>query len=116
MIPQGGPHGRQVRVVQGQGQEALLRLKAGNGETILASQGYRSKAGCLNGIESVRTNSTRSGAVEERKSKNGQHYFVLKAGNGQIVGTSERYKSTSACSNGCKSVAKNAPKAKLAEV
>ncbi len=101
---------------KGKDKKHYFRLKAGNGETILASQGYRSKAGCLNGIESVRTNSTRTGAVEERKAKNGQHYFVLKANNGQVVGTSERYKSTSACTNGCKSVAKNAPKAKLSEL
>ena len=101
---------------RGKDKKHYFRLKAGNGETILASQGYKSKAGCLNGIESVRNNSTRSGAIEERKAKNGQHFFVVKAGNGQVIGTSERYKSTAACSNGFKSVAKNAPKAKLAEV
>ena len=101
---------------RGRDKKHYFRLKASDGETILASQGYRSKASCLNGIDSVRRNSTRTDAVEERKSKNGQHYFVLKAGNGQVVGTSERYKSTSACVNGCKSVAKNAPKAKLAEL
>ena len=33
--------------------EFRFRLKAGNGETILASEGYSSKAGCENGIASV---------------------------------------------------------------
>ena len=33
--------------------EFRFRLKAKNGETILASEGYKSKAGCKNGIESV---------------------------------------------------------------
>jgi hypothetical protein len=32
------------------------RLKAGNGEIIAASEAYNSKAGALNGVESVRTN------------------------------------------------------------
>ena len=36
--------------------EFRFRLKAKNGEIILASEGYTSKAGCLNGIESVRKN------------------------------------------------------------
>lgn len=33
-----------------------FRLRAGNGEPILASEGYKAKASCLNGIESVRKN------------------------------------------------------------
>ena len=36
--------------------EFRFRLKASNGEIILASQGYSSKASCKNGIESVKTN------------------------------------------------------------
>jgi len=33
--------------------EFRFRLKAKNGEPILASEGYKTKAGCKNGIESV---------------------------------------------------------------
>jgi len=33
-----------------------FRLKAGNGEVIATSQGYKSKSSALNGIESVRKN------------------------------------------------------------
>ena len=36
--------------------EFRFRLKAKNGEVIAASEGYKSKASCLNGIESVRKN------------------------------------------------------------
>ena len=36
--------------------EFRFRLKARNGEPILASQGYNTKVGCKNGIESVRKN------------------------------------------------------------
>ena len=36
--------------------EFRFRLKAGNGEIIAASEGYKAKSGCLNGIESVQNN------------------------------------------------------------
>ena len=36
--------------------EFRFRLKARNGQVIAVSEGYKAKAGCLNGIESVRKN------------------------------------------------------------
>ena len=36
--------------------EFRWRLRAANGEVIASGEGYTSKAGCLNGIESVREN------------------------------------------------------------
>jgi len=36
--------------------EFRFRLKAGNGETIAASEGYKTKASALNGIESIKKN------------------------------------------------------------
>ena len=38
------------------GGEYRFRLKATNGQIIAVSEGYTAKAGCLNGIESVRKN------------------------------------------------------------
>ena len=46
--------------------EYRFRLKARNGEPILASEGYKAKASCLNGIESVRKNAAEA-AVEEKE-------------------------------------------------
>ncbi|MBR0385777.1 MAG: YegP family protein [Erysipelotrichaceae bacterium] len=40
--------------------EFRFRLKAANGEIIMASEGYAQKAGCKNGIESVRKNAPES--------------------------------------------------------
>lgn len=45
--------------------EFRFRLKARNGEIIAASEGYKAKASCLNGIESVRNNAP-DAAVEEK--------------------------------------------------
>ena len=49
-----------------------------------------------------------------RKTAEGFH-FVLKAGNGEIIATSETYKSKDACKNGIESVKKNAPDADVVE-
>ena len=40
-------------------------LKAGNGEIIATSEGYKAKAGCLNGIESVKKNAPDAEVVKE---------------------------------------------------
>ena len=45
--------------------ETRFRLKAANGEIILASEGYTAKKSCLNGIESVRKNAVDAEIVKE---------------------------------------------------
>jgi len=45
--------------------EFRFRLKAKNGEPILASEGYKTKAGCKNGIESVVKNADSEVVKEE---------------------------------------------------
>lgn len=91
--------------------EYQFNLKAGNGQTILASEGYTTKAACLNGVESVKKNSQDDARFEKKESSNGKYYFSLKATNGQIIGSSEMYESTAARDNGIESVKKNAPDA-----
>ena len=44
-----------------------------------------------------------------KTAKDGQHYFNLKAENGQTILSSEMYTTKSACNNGIDSVMKNAP-------
>ncbi|MEM9885711.1 MAG: YegP family protein [Bacteroidota bacterium] len=80
--------------------EFRFRLKAKNGENILQSEGYASKQGCQKAVESVKKNAANEDQFEKRTAKNGQHYFVLKAGNGEVIGMSEMYKSTSGRDNG----------------
>ena len=95
--------------------EHRFRLKAGNGQNILASEGYSSKAACENGIESVRKNSQDEDKFEVKEAANGKFHFNLKAGNGQVIGTSQMYADMSGCKNGCESVATNAPEAEVVE-
>ena len=56
-----------------------------------------------------------AGKFEGYKDKAGEHRFRLKAGNGETILSSEDYSSKRSCDNGIKSVAKNAPDAKVVE-
>lgn len=103
-------------VYQDARNEYRFRLKANNGQTILASESYSAKAGCMNGIESVRKNSQDDSKFDRKISSNGKHYFNLKASNGQVIGTSEMYESSSGMENGIASVKTNAPNASVVEV
>jgi len=102
--------GKFVITKRGNG-EFQFNLKAGNGQTILSSEGYATKAGCANGIESVKTNSQDESRYDKKESSSGKPYFTLKATNGQIIGSSEMYESTSARDSGIASVKSNAPDA-----
>lgn len=90
-------------------------LKAGNGQVILTSEVYTTKAACENGIESVKKNAPDDARYERKDSTSGKPMFNLKAGNGQIIGTSELYESEAARDNGIESVKKNAPDADVVE-
>lgn len=95
--------------------EFQFDLKATNGQVILSSEGYTTMAACKNGIESVMKNAADEGRFERKEAKNGSPYFVLKAGNGQIIGTSEMYSSDASRENGIASVMKNAPGAEVVD-
>lgn len=96
--------------------EFRFNLKAGNGQVILSSEGYTTKAACENGIESVRKNSQEDARFDRKTAKNGSPYFNLKATNGQVIGNSEMYSSTDAMENGIASVKKNAPDAGINDI
>jgi len=96
--------------------EFQFNLKANNGQTILASEGYTTKSACENGIESVKRNSQDDSKFDKKTSSNGKPYFNLKATNGQIIGTSEMYESTAARDNGIASVKTNAPHASVEDL
>lgn len=105
-------------------------LKATNGQVIATSEVYESKAACENGIESVRKNAPIANLEDQTaenyetatnpkfemyEDKGGEYRFRLKSRNGQIIATSEGYKTKAACENGIESVRKNAPEAEVEE-
>ena len=96
--------------------EFRFRLKAKNGQNILASEGYKQKASCENGIESVRKNSQDDSKFELKEGASGKWTFNLKATNGQVIGTSQAYETESGAKNGILSVKTNAPDAVVKEI
>lgn len=86
-------------------------LLAGNGQTILQSEMYESKASARNGIESVKKNAADDARYERLNSTKAEPYFVLKAGNHQVIGQSQMYGSEKARDNGIESCKTNAPSA-----
>lgn len=93
---------------KGKGGKYFFSLRAGNGESILASQMYESHANAVNGISSVKENAGKEERFERLASKKGEPYFVLKAANAQIIGKSEMYASVRSRNNGIASVQRNA--------
>lgn len=98
-------------------------LKATNGEIIANSEVYTTKSACLKGIASVTKNAPIAGVEDQTKEgfeaikhpkfevyedKAGELRFRLKARNGEIIASSEGYKSMKSCLNGIESVKKNA--------
>ncbi len=105
-------------------------LKATNGQVIATSEVYASEATCRNGVASVAKNAPIAGVEDQTAEgyetvknpkfemyvdKAGEYRFRLTASNGQIIATSEGYKSKANCVNGIESVKKNAVDAEIVE-
>lgn len=93
----------------------MFNLKASNGQVILTSELYKTKAAATNGIESVKKNASDEARFERKETKSGQPYFILKAGNHQEIGRSEYYSSKASMEKGIKSVQNHAPEARVTE-
>ena len=89
--------------------EFQFNLKAGNGQVILTSEGYETLQGCENGIASVRRHAADAANFDKKTAKDGSPYFSMMAKNGESIGKSEMYRSTSSRDNGIRSVMANAP-------
>jgi uncharacterized protein len=93
--------------------EFYFRLKAANGKIILSSEGYKNKSGCENGVTSVKNNAPSDSRYKKETNKAGQYYFNLKAGNGEIIGTSEAYTTAENRDQGIETVKTVAPGAAI---
>ncbi|MBT1443228.1 DUF1508 domain-containing protein [Shewanella sp. JM162201] len=82
-------------------------LKAGNAETILSSELYKARSGAENGIASVQANCALDERYERKEASNGKPFFNLKAGNHQVIGTSQMYASEASRDKGIESVKTN---------
>jgi len=91
-------------------------LKAANSQVILRSQQYESKASAQGGVASVQTNALRDDRYELATASDGRFYFNLKAGNSQVIGTSQMYAAESGRTTGIESVKANGPSTDVRDV
>ncbi len=89
------PHTERFELVTGEDGQTYFHLRAGNGEIVLASEGYASKAGANDGIESVRSNGVRLDQFDVFATKDGGYALRLLAGNGKTIARGEVYASKS---------------------
>lgn len=102
-------------VKKGRNGKFYFNLKSANGEIILASQGYKTRSGCLQGIASVRSNGASRDRFVEKSSGSGKPYFLLRARNGRVIGQSQMYKSGRSCRQGILAVRRAVKHARLVE-
>lgn len=95
------------------GAKFMWNLVANNSEVILTSETYNSKDSAKIGIESCRTNSPIDGRYDRKRATDREHYFVLKAANGEPLGRSEMYTSAGGMEAGIASCKANGPSATL---
>lgn len=88
--------------------EFRFRLKASNGQTILTSEGYKSKSSAENGIRSVTENAGLVSRYEKSTTPSGLHRFSLTAKNRQVIGQSQNYQSAASRDDGIEAVGRAA--------
>ena len=88
-------------------------LKARDAQTMLSSQVYEAKAGAETGIASCRLNSADDARYERLTTRDSKSYFVLKAANGETIGTSQMYPSEATRDKAIASCKVSGPLAKL---
>lgn len=100
-------------IFTGADNQFYFRLKAGNGEKILKSEGYTQKHNAVSGIESVKLNAPNDARYKRKAAGNNQAYFTLTAANHETIGTSEMYSSEAAMEDGIRAVKYDAPEARV---
>jgi uncharacterized protein YegP (UPF0339 family) len=84
-----------AHLFKGQDGQFYFNVRARNNEVIVSSEGYKTKQGAEKGLASLERNGASPSNYELRQATDAQWYFVVKARNHEVVGTSETYASKS---------------------
>jgi uncharacterized protein len=85
----------QFELFAGEDGKSYFRLRAGNGEVLLSSQGYTAKTSAKKGIESVKWNGTEAASFKVFEAWDGGWAVSLVATNGEVIARGESYASKS---------------------
>lgn len=94
-------------------QEYYFRFLTSDGRPILRSEGYKTKSGLQNAIDSVRENSMEDVQFETKQTQRGNWMFNLKAKNHQVIASSVVFESKSEMLDAKRYVKANARSAKV---
>lgn len=97
-------------VLKRSGDQFMFNLHAVNGEIVLTSERYTTKAGAIRGIASVVKN---AGKLENYEFKSNGRHFNLEADNGEPIGTAEVYVSSNNAEDGRDAVMRAAADAEI---
>lgn len=89
--PENAASGAKFETFLGSDELMYFHMRAKNGQTILASQGYTSLQNAKKGVNSVKENGVDESRFEIIEARDGQFYLRLKAANGEVIGRSEMY-------------------------
>ena len=89
------PHQARFEVFTGEDEKFYFHLRAGNGEIVLGSQGYTTKASAVSGVQSVQSNGTNDARWTVFQAIDGEWGIRLEAGNHKTIGAGELYVSQS---------------------
>jgi len=81
-----------------------FNLHAQNGQTVLSSESYTTKAAAWNGAFAIQDAAALDGSFAIKTATDNRFYFTLTAENGQVVGVSQMYTTKAAAQNGIASV------------
>lgn len=81
-----------------------FHLVAGNGEIVLQSEAYTTRAFAQDGLASVIENGNDQRNYAFRQATSGEWYFTLSAANGELIGMSELYPTKSNAERGASTV------------
>jgi uncharacterized protein len=91
-------------ILAGKDSKIRFRLKAANGEIILAGRAYATKAEAIHGIASVMRYAALDLSYVRRESINGQFFFQIKSPSGRLLAWSEFYVSRQGRESGIEAV------------
>lgn len=89
------PRREAFELFEGEDGQVYFRLRAANGEIVLASEGYADRGNAREGVASVNTNGKDASRFELVKAADEGYAIRLRAENGQIVARGETYASKS---------------------
>lgn len=99
------------QIIRAENKKYYFRLRTGDGDILLRSEGYNIRAGAEKGIDIVRTSVYHDDRFKRRMSLEGKYYFEIVTIDGDILGTGKLYESLQGCDNGIFAVKDLAPKA-----